>query len=103
MGVQGRWKELLAAAKVMERMSHPMPEDEKKQGLSSTGPGTGFLHPAHNPPTTITEIEHCKIDWEIVTTSFILVSSSQIAIKRRSLTSSSQGVSLNYVPGLWQV
>lgn len=79
-----------------------MPEDKKKQG-SAYAEGRSFLHPTRNLLTAVTEMEHRKIDWETVTTSFILVSSSQIAIKRRSLTSNSQGVSLNYVPRLWQV
>lgn len=80
-----------------------MLDDKRKQGSSCDGTRKHFLNSAHNVFTAITKMEHCKINWQIVTTSFILVSSSKIAIKRPSLMNSCQGVSFNYVSGPWQV
>lgn len=83
--------------------SHSCWMTRENKALPVTGQGSSFFNSAHDVFTAITKMEHCKIDWQTVTTSFILVSSSKIAIKRQSLMNSSQGVSLNYVSGPWQV
>ena len=68
-----------------------------------TGLGSNLSNSTQNFSAAITKMQLYKIDWKIVTTSFILVSSSKIAIKTQSLTSNSQEMSLNYVSRPWQV
>lgn len=68
-----------------------------------TGLESNFSNSTQSLSAAITKMQLYKIDWKIVTISFILVSSSKIAIKTQSLTSNSQGMSLNYVSRPWQV